>query len=166
MFDHVEHSSDLTCNSDGVFWITRLKSPGNDFAAALQFRFDFDLMFLVATVSRAVITTIGPPRSAATTFCCAAMATTIGMYIVAQNSTPSLMPDGRPPWRVSQTRAAISSIIAMPTPPTLALTLRAKPRRSPMNTPRSVQIARRATPKTVIGQRSSLRAAQLVERHI
>ena len=29
---------------------------------------------------------------AATTFCCAAIATTIGMYMVAQNSTPSFTP--------------------------------------------------------------------------
>src|SRR6476660_10349065 len=42
------------------------------------------------------------------------MATTIGMYMVAQNSTPSLIPCDRPPFLMSHTRAAMSSIIARP----------------------------------------------------
>jgi len=42
-----------------------------------------------ATAAMADSSATGPPRSADTMSCCAAMATTTGMYIAPQYSTPS-----------------------------------------------------------------------------
>ena len=80
---------------------------------------------------------------------------------VDQNSTPSLMPGRACPGPISQDRAAMSRIMAMPTPPTLAFTPRATPRRSPRNTPMRVQSASSATPKMVIGRPRALSRSRI-----
>ncbi len=101
---------------------------------------------LKATATTPATSTTGPPFTAATTFCCAAIATTMGMYISDQNSTPNLKPGDSPPAFTIHQRIATSSSIAMPTPPTFAFTPMASPSRSPSAAPTTVQSARMATP--------------------
>ena len=90
--------------------------------------------------------TIGPPVTADATSWIAASATAMGLYMVAQNSVPSTMPDDSALLRCSQARAISSRIMAKPTPPRLALTCRMSPKKSPMPTPISEHIAISATP--------------------
>jgi hypothetical protein len=90
--------------------------------------------------------TIGPPVTAEATSWVAASATAMGIYMVAQNSVPSTMPDDSALLRCSHARAIKSRIMAKPTPPRLALTCRMSPRKSPIPTPISEQIAISATP--------------------
>src|SRR5205085_8213818 len=80
-----------------------------------------------ATVATADNTATGPPRRAATMSCCAAIATTTGMYRAPQYSTPSSVSLGRMCFLCMWRRATMSSSIAMPTPPTLVLTPSAWP---------------------------------------
>src|ERR1700722_7713904 len=62
------------------------------------------------------------------------------------------MPSLSKPRRSSQSRPAISSSMAMPTPPTLALTPSTMPNQSPRRLPSKVQIASSATPDMVMAQ--------------
>ncbi|MNP36299.1 hypothetical protein D3C76_1296780 [compost metagenome] len=94
----------------------------------------------------AASTATGPPCKAVTTFCCAAIATTTGMYMAPQKPTPISQSLVMPPRFCIHNRAQINRIIAIPTPPTLDLTPSRTPSMSPMITPASVQIASSATP--------------------
>ncbi len=100
----------------------------------------------IATAPSAASSATGPPLSAATTFWLAAIATTTGMYMAPQKVTPASDSLGSQPRRCSQMRSAMSSSIAMPTPPTLVLTPIAAPSRSPRNRPARWQNASRAVP--------------------
>ena len=98
------------------------------------------------TEPMAASTATGPPCSAVTTFCWAAMATTTGMYMAPQKPTPISQSLVMPPCLCIHKRAQISRIMAMPTPPTLDFTPSNTPSMSPIITPASVQIASNATP--------------------
>ena len=101
---------------------------------------------LTTTAATPATMASSPPSTAATTFCRAAMATTIGMYIALQNLMPS--PEGPSTGSLNPPvlQATTSRSIAIPTPPTLASTPMATPRYSPTAMPMTRQAASSATP--------------------
>ena len=89
---------------------------------------------------------IQPPESAEKTFCRAAIATTMGMYIALQKPMPFSVNGLSFRSAGPRLESTSSRSMAMPTPPTLAWTPMTSPSMSPRNTPTSMQNDNNATP--------------------
>ena len=100
----------------------------------------------IKTAAIPAIIAIKPPSIAPMTFCFAAIATTIGMYIMLQKVMPFSVISPILKKVLKELERYISRNMAIPIPPTLASMPNKEPSNFPTNNPTNVQMPSNAIP--------------------